>query len=788
MGQIGRGRGGELVVYLVGSLAGGTGSGIAIDTAYLLRYIANAIGILDTTSIVGVFVMPRAFDMVRQEAIQPNTLAALQELDYFMARSVDARRFTTVKYIEGSAVGEVDCSDRPFNLCYLIDAVASTGEMLPSLERLLPMVVDSMFLLAVSKMGAAAWSNVNNLGRKFTSTRVFSSFGVASLVFPAVQIQHICAAHISRDAIGRLLAVPSDAASADLPRDLERYMAQQPLTYNDLMTRLQTAADGRQIMLNLRSDERLSDARLDAIPKDQWYVVVTRQVDELVSTWEVAARKRIENNRTTLLTQLIEDEATGLKRKVRDLANSPEYGLNYAVKFLESLEAHLRSLETEVERRRSEAEVNKEAVTKQRAQSAANFDEQVRRAGRFLTRANPKGAREDYLRDSNALLKHTLSLDAHTNAKMLLAGLAQHVAGLLGELNRLAGNLAYVRDTYLPIKEKTYRREIDEMDTVRRKPITRKQDVDRLYTERRDGAVHRVVQEVLAGNVPQGGEGLYGLVSAEGDDVGDVIYAAALRSVEDILQIRLESVVQERAKEREHPVDPSQWLRELHDNAVVFWKYRETEAGDIAAQFMVTGIEDTQESIYQLAGTQEQSFCSTGDPHRITVLQMKHALDYRNMTQYDEFRNNYRKAVRRNHPLHIFPEFAAAGDREKNAFVQGYVYGFITRRGPVFYCDGPDGKPVQLNKASQGLADVLWTFARDRRGHLIEYVEKQVEQKLYGLDVTDEKRRELFEQAREKAGHLNLVGEDTDADSQLLADELEEALEAHLHKLERELA
>jgi hypothetical protein len=791
-GEVDRRRGGELMVYLIGSLAGGTGSGIAIDAAYMLRYIADSIGILDTTSIVGVFVLPRAFDMVRQDTLQANTLAALQELDYFMTRPPDARRFDSIKYIDGSPTSQVSCSERPFNLCYLIDAVSAKGEMLPSLERLLPMVVDSIFLLAVSKMGAMAWSNINNLGRRFAGTRVFSSFGVASLVFPAAQIQNLCAARVSRDAVGSLLAQPSDTTLAELPRDVERYTAQQPLTYNDLMTRLQTATDGRQIMLNLLNDERLSSARLDGIPKDQWYVAVTRQVDELVSTWEAAARKRIENNRESLLTQLIEDESTGLKRKVRDLVNSPEYGLNYAARFLESLEARLRSLETEVERRRSEAEVNREAITKQRAQSAANFDEQVRRSGRIFVRANPKGARDQYLRDGNALLQHTLSLAAHTNAKTLLAQLARHVAEILGQLNRLAGNLAYVRDTYLVNKEKVYRREIDEMDIVRRKPITRDQDIGRLYAERREGAVHKVVQEILAGDVPQGGEGLYGLLSAGGDEVGDVIYTSALRSVEDVLQIRLESVIQERAGEREHPVEPSEWLRDLHDNADVFWKYSEavvagTAEADIASQFTVTGVEDTKTSIYQLAGTREQSFCSTSDPHRITVLQMKHALDYRNIKQYDEFRSNYRKAVRRNYPLHVFPEFAVAGDREKNAFVQGYVYGFITRRGPVFYCEGPDGKPIQLNKASQGLSDVLWTFAREHRGELVEHMETEVEQKLYGVDVSDEERRKLFEEARETAGRLNLVGDEADVDSQLLADELEEALDAHLRKLERDL-
>jgi len=790
-GNVSRERSTDLVIYMVGSLAGGTGSGIMIDTAYLLRRIANSIGILDSTSVVGIFVMPRPFDRVRQEAIQPNTLAALQELDYFMSCPVEARRFDSIRYIEGSPVNKVDCTERPFNVCYLIDAVGSKGERLPSIEQLLPMIVDSMFLLSVSRMGTMAWSNINNLSRKFVGTRVFSSFGVASLVFPASQIQHICAAKVGAEVISQVLNQPSAEAENELARELDRFIAQLSLTYNDLMTRLRMAADGRQISLNLLVDERLMAARLDALPKDQWYVAVTRVVDDLISTWEAAARKRIEENRENVLQLLAQDVEVSLKRKVRDLINNPTYGLNYTVSYLERLGARLRSLETEVERQCSLADTRKGTAKKQRTQSAAHFDQEVIQSARFLSRANPKAARDAYLRDSNNLLNYTLSLDAHTNAKKLLAEFAEQVSLLLGQLNRLAGNLIYVRDTYLPGKEKTYRDEIKEMDTVRHKPIIRPQDIDALYEKYKENASHWVLQSILAGNVLQGGEGLYGLMLAQGEEIGAKLYQFALQSVEEVLGIGLENVVQERERDREHPVDKLQWLRELHANADVFWKYTEAGTasgdGDIATQFMVTGVEDAQQSIYQLAGTQEQSLCSTGDPHRITVLQMKHALDYRYTKQYSEFRDNYRKAILRGYPLHIFPEFSVVGGREKNVFIQGLVYGFITRRGPIFYCIGVDGNPAQLNKTGQDLRDVLWNFARERRGKLVELVESEIEKKLYGPTVTDDERRTLFEAAREKVGNLNLVKKEADTDSQLLATELGDALEAHLKPIAKEL-
>jgi hypothetical protein len=671
IGEVDRARGGELMIYIVGSLAGGTGSSIAIDTAYILQYIVDAIGIRDTTSIVGVFLLPES-GKVRQDIFQANSLATLQELEYFMTSETDdASRLKEIEYLNGSPVPRVDCSDRPFDLCYLIDIVSARGDMLPSLRQMLSLIVEGIFSLTSSNIEAEAWSRTHNLGRRLAGTRVFSSFGVASLIFPAVQIQNICAARISREVIDQLLTDPPEVTVSELPRDLDRYMAQQPLTYIDLMTRLQIATDGRQIRLDLLGDERLSDARLDAIPKDQWFVVVTRQVDEIVSTWEAAARRRIENYSETLLVQLMEDDEVGLKRKVRDMVNNAEQGLSYAVRFLEALEARLRSLETEVEHRRSEAEVNEEAAIKRKAHFADEFDEQERRSGRLFTRANPKQARERYLRASNDLLQHTFSLDSHTCAKALLAQLAEKVRALLDQLGRLAGSLNYVRDTYLENKEQVYQREIANMDTVRRKPITRKRDIDRMYEERRSGAVHKVMQNILAGDVPQGGEGLYGLLSAEADEIGNVIFSLALQSVEDILEIHLEDIIEERKKEHDNPVPPEEWMQDLHENAVVWWKEHEltgTTDDDITMEFTVIGIEDTKTSIYPLSGDRRQIYCSTGDPHRITVLQTRHALNYRDMKRYGQFSNSYRRAVQRGYPLHIFPGFATYADRKRESY------------------------------------------------------------------------------------------------------------------------
>ncbi len=73
-------------VYVIASLCGGTGSGMFLDIAYLLRKIVGVDP--STRRFVGMFVMPEVYEPVVENAhikrIYANTYAALRELDYLM--------------------------------------------------------------------------------------------------------------------------------------------------------------------------------------------------------------------------------------------------------------------------------------------------------------------------------------------------------------------------------------------------------------------------------------------------------------------------------------------------------------------------------------------------------------------------------------------------------------------------------------------------------------------------------------------------------------------------------
>src|SRR5438445_4296623 len=68
-------------VYVVASLAGGTGSGIFIDLAYVIRGILKSMGYAQP-NVIGLLLAPVADEHSPQQKVLINTVAALTELNH----------------------------------------------------------------------------------------------------------------------------------------------------------------------------------------------------------------------------------------------------------------------------------------------------------------------------------------------------------------------------------------------------------------------------------------------------------------------------------------------------------------------------------------------------------------------------------------------------------------------------------------------------------------------------------------------------------------------------------
>ncbi|MCL1843286.1 MAG: tubulin-like doman-containing protein [Defluviitaleaceae bacterium] len=125
----------KLLVYLLSGLSGGTGGGMFLDIAYIIRGLMEreygAKGI-DKVEITGYLFTPDVnlsgnnMNIHTEEYIQRNGYAALKELDYFMNIEERGERFSQ-KY--GTRL-EVNSALAPFNLCHLVSACNIDGVFL----------------------------------------------------------------------------------------------------------------------------------------------------------------------------------------------------------------------------------------------------------------------------------------------------------------------------------------------------------------------------------------------------------------------------------------------------------------------------------------------------------------------------------------------------------------------------------------------------------------------------------------------------------------------------------
>jgi hypothetical protein len=146
------------------------------------------------------------------------------------------------------------------------------------------------------------------------------------------------------------------------------------------------------------------------------------------------------------------------------------------------------------------------------------------------------------------------------------------------------------------------------------------------------------------------------------------------------------------------------------------------------------------------------------------------------MSQFNAYLTAYRRALQKNWPVHIFPEFNF-GDREsKRAFILAYAHGLISKYGTEYLYAGDAKDEEEIPLGSTGLRDAVWKFVNNE--DLVAKADATVRAKERALA-----RQEAGSPARslsEFADSLSFRDEDV-----ILGDELTQILRQHIRMLER---
>nr|WP_309696334.1 tubulin-like doman-containing protein [Armatimonas sp.] len=187
-----------VTVYIVGSLLGGTGSGMFLDLAYTVKELLKDQRMLE---IIGIFGIPPNTSAVSVDN-RPNAYASLLELNHY----TDSASAFTAQYKPDQP--GIENADPPFRYTYLVDT-SSPAANLGSVDKMVEMVGHSVFLDLTSEFQRQKKSNRDNFDQFLTTpddlgcAQNYLAMGLAAVHFPKDKVLHACASRLARQILTR---------------------------------------------------------------------------------------------------------------------------------------------------------------------------------------------------------------------------------------------------------------------------------------------------------------------------------------------------------------------------------------------------------------------------------------------------------------------------------------------------------------------------------------------------------------------------------------------------------
>lgn len=174
---------GEVAVYIIGSLAGGTGSAMLLDLAFMARQTASYRQIYVNAAIMlpDVFTVTQVLTQQKfKDRWMANGYAALKELVWFNERPQEFKPFYR------AAAGREEPVDHPrmFDQMFFIEPVLGNTSTVASGDNIFQLAAQSLYLFSASAHGSGAGSVLVN-----TDGVHYASLGMQSIEFPQEYVQ-----------------------------------------------------------------------------------------------------------------------------------------------------------------------------------------------------------------------------------------------------------------------------------------------------------------------------------------------------------------------------------------------------------------------------------------------------------------------------------------------------------------------------------------------------------------------------------------------------------------------
>lgn len=418
----------SVLINVVGSLSGGTGSGTFLDVAYVCRHHMRTA----SDTLTAYLVLPEVFTgRPGTDNVEPNAYAALKELDMLMSRKAGSAD-------EGFMFGGERISTRstPFDVVFLVNNRKRRGQVIREVDELTEGLGMGIFVAsgAVGQDASDVWDNLGNQIAKLDSygdkSPHYASFGVGEVVFDTERYVEEQTRRLASRAAAALLRESGDEVGTQ-GEDPVR-LADDLLGEIELSTISQflSAADAGQAT-RFRIDDQdgfeVWQSTFDG--KDAH---VRREVGTATQQSASAADR------------VAAERGGRILDRARELAAQPN-GLARAVTFLDSLAGRLDTIlqgaQRELENRRERSRNAAGAFTRQ----VEDFQRKQKLLGRWWRGGKVRGAAENAAAAANQEMDLAVEAGRYEAAITLCTTLRSTCGAVVGSLRGLAGRLGTIQ-------------------------------------------------------------------------------------------------------------------------------------------------------------------------------------------------------------------------------------------------------------------------------------------------------------------------------------------------------
>lgn len=669
-----------LNVFIINSLCGGTGAGIFLDVAFLVRALVDELGDLgDFCKITGIGVLPGAFNDVKGYNLKPNTVASLMELNHVMLHNDFQATYPNGRMIQATSA--------PFNLYYVLDGVDERGNVWSGINEVAHLAAHALYLQMGSQIGRKGENDFDNLDdvlggvTEDKAGTFLGSIGVSTcrfdtnLAYQWVTYEH-CWRLINEGWLHPVVDEVGDKIAKDFWKNeqLDADVMQQQLTQDE---------DGNSITVNL------------VLPANIRRFTGQQRASETVTYVEDYDALRIKGTFRQILDSSIQSISEKIKNSLdnmtNEMANNPELGVLQTQSVLNAIKDKVNKAWGDLEIKITELseKVDTEKVLLEQHQK------ELMKAGitSFFQRSHRVNvAQHQYINTALYYYQLLIERDKITACQQVYRQTAHRIT----ELNKL---LVSLKNRLLDISRQLRRARIVEnsgglpADIELLNPDYLSVLYSRYTPALQDTASHFHLETDLADidkkSVNNFAEKLLAVVSA-------AFHVVLEHDIEQVLLDMKDTI----------SIDARRQM--LMQRAIPAWNIDQTRLDNNGANMVtinILGVPDEQNTIF--AGD-NAALVSIKKKEQIIAMKVCVGAPYTALQQFPVWHKEYEEANNRLF-LHILPAFHTSMYTSLQAFALGLVFGLIATQGSWYYYIPADRLDSQ-RRLGQGLQKAVQVF------------------------------------------------------------------------------